>query len=155
LPKTITMDTFQNILVRSHSGLRWVVLGLMLAAIANAIMKKKSGVYTDGDRKLNLFAMISVHVQLLIGLILYAISSKVNFSELFSSAANRFFGVEHIFGMLLAVVLVTIAHSKSKKMEDQSKKHRIIMMGYTFALIIILATIPWPFRKELGVTTWF
>lgn len=151
--KTYTMDTFHNILVRSHSGLRYVVLGLMLAAIVNAIMKKKSGAYSNGDRKLNLFAMISVHVQLLIGLVLYAISPKVNFSELFSNSMNRFYGVEHIFGMLLAVVLITIAHSKSKKMDDANKKHRIIMMGYTFALIIILATIPWPFRN-LGAG-WF
>lgn len=149
------MDTFTNILIRSHSGLRWVVLALMLAAIINAIMKKASGTYTPGDRKIYLFAMISLHVQLLIGLVLYGVSNKVNFSELFSSTANRFFGIEHFFGMLLAIVLVTIAHSKSKKMEDQNKKHRIVMMGYTFALIIILATIPWPFRTNLGVTTWF
>lgn len=149
------MDTFTNILIRSHSGLRWVVLALMLAAIINAIIKKTSGTYTPGDRKIYLFAMISLHVQLLIGLVLYGISNKVNFSELFSSTANRFFGIEHFFGMLLAIVLVTIAHSKSKKMEDQNKKHRIVMMGYTFALIIILATIPWPFRTNLGVTTWF
>jgi hypothetical protein len=135
--------------------LRWVVIVLLLAAIVNAIMKKSSGNYTAGDRKINLFAMISMHVQLLIGLVLYGISNKVNFSELFSSAANRFFGIEHFFGMLLAVVLVTIAHSKSKKMEEGSKKHRIIMMGYTFALIIVLASIPWPFREKLGVTTWF
>jgi hypothetical protein len=149
------MDTFTNILVRSHSGLRWVVIALVLAAIVNAILKKSSGNYTSGDRKINLFAMISMHVQLLIGLVLYGISNKVNFSELFSSAANRFFGIEHFFGMLLAVVLITIAHSKSKKMEDSNKKHRIIMLGYTFALIIVLASIPWPFRENLGVTTWF
>jgi hypothetical protein len=148
------MDTFTNILIRSHSGLRWVVIALILAAILNAIMKKSTGKYSSGDRKINLFAMISMHIQLLIGLVLYGISNKVNFSELFSSAANRFFGVEHFFGMLLAVVLVTIAHSKSKKMEDNNKKHRIILFGYTFVLIIVIASIPWPFRN-LGVSTWF
>ena len=149
------MDTFINILVRSHSGLRWVVLLLMLMAIVNAIMKKSSGQFSPSDRKINLFAMISLHLQLVIGFILYAISNKVNFSELFSSSANRFFGIEHMFGMLLAIILVTIAHAKSKRMEDVNKKHRIIMLGYTFALVIILATIPWPFRENLGVTTWF
>jgi len=149
------MDTFTNILVRSHSGLRWVVLGLMLAAIVNAVMKKNSGTYSNGDRKLNLFAMISLHVQLLIGLVLYFISDKVNFDVMFESPANRFFGVEHLFGMLLAVVLVTIAHSKSKKIDNINRKHRIIMFGYVFALVIILATIPWPFRANLGVTSWF
>lgn len=147
------MDKFTDILKHAHSGLRYVVLALILIAIINAIMKKKSGVYSNGDRKLNLFAMISVHVQLLIGLVLYAISDKVNFAELFSSTVNRFYGVEHIFGMLLAVVLVTIAHAKSKKMEDANRKHRIIMLGYLFALIIIFATIPWPFRDLGG--KWF
>ena len=149
------MDTFTNILVRSHSGLRWVVLALFLVAIINAFLKKEKGLYSSGDKKINLFTMIFMHIQLLIGLTLYAISNKVNFSELFSSAANRFFGVEHIFGMLLSVALVTIAHSKSKKIEDASKKHRTIFLGYLFAFIIVLATIPWPFRSNLGVTTWF
>jgi hypothetical protein len=60
-----------------------------------------------------------------------------------------------MFGMILAIALATIAYSKSKKIEDHNKKHRIVMMGYTFALIIILASIPWPFRTNLGVTTWF
>jgi uncharacterized oligopeptide transporter (OPT) family protein len=140
------MDTM-NILVRSHSGLRWVVLALLLAAIANAFMKRKSGAYSNGDRKINLFAMIFVHVQLLIGLVLYAISGKVNFSEMFSSTMNRFYGLEHFFGMLLAVILITIAHSKAKKMDDLNKKHRIVFFGYLFSLILILATIPWPFRN--------
>ncbi len=149
------MDTFTTILIRSHSGLRWVVLALMLVAIVNAMTKKASGAYQPTDRKINMFAMISLHIQLVIGLVLYVISNKVNFAEMFSSPANRFFGLEHFFGMLLAVILVTIAHSKSKKMDDANKKHRIIMMGYTFALIIILASIPWPFRTNLGVTTWF
>jgi hypothetical protein len=149
------MDTVTNILIRSHSGLRWVVLALMLAAIINAIMKKTSGNYTPVDRKINMFAMISLHIQLVLGLALYGISNKVNFSEMFSSPANRFFGVEHFFGMLLAIILVTIAHSKSKKMADVNKKHRIIMIGYTFGLIIVLASIPWPFRANLGVSTWF
>ncbi len=147
------MDKFTEILKHAHSGLRYVVLALILIAIVNAMMKRKSGVYSNGDRKLNLFAMIFVHVQLLIGLVLYTLSDKVNFSELFSSTMNRFYGVEHIFGMILAVVLVTIAHAKSKKMEDANKKHRIIMMGYLFALIIIFATIPWPFRDLGG--KWF
>jgi uncharacterized membrane protein YbhN (UPF0104 family) len=57
-----------NALVHAHSGLRYVVLALMLAAIFKAFTSKQ---YTEGTRKLNLFAMISVHIQILIGLILY------------------------------------------------------------------------------------
>ena len=72
-----------NILTRAHSGLRWVVLGLLVYAIVNALMKKGKGEYVKKDKLINLFAMISLHTQLLIGLILYFISSKVNFSQAF------------------------------------------------------------------------
>lgn len=147
------MDTVVNILVRSHSGLRWIVLALLIAAIANATMKKKSGIYSEGDRKLNLFAMIFLHIQLLIGLVLYFTSSKVSFEYMFESSLNRFYGLEHVFGMILAIILVTVGHSKSKRAEDPAKKHKTIFIAYIFALILIVASIPWPFRNLGG--SWF
>ena len=66
-------------LVHAHSGLRWLVLGLLLYAIYNAIGKNKSS-YEKKDKMVNLFAMISLHIQLLLGLILYFISPKVSFA---------------------------------------------------------------------------
>lgn len=147
------MDTVINILVRSHSGLRWIVLGLLVAAIVNATMKKKSGTYTEGDRKLNLFAMVFLHIQLLIGLVLYFTSDKVNFEYMFESSMLRFYGLEHVFGMLLAIILATVGHSKAKRADNASRKHRTIFIAYFFALILIVASIPWPFRNLGG--SWF
>lgn len=141
-----------NALIHAHSGLRYVVLALMLTAIAKAFTSKK---YTEGTRKLNLFAMISVHIQIVLGLILYFTSEKVMFnSETMGSSMLRFFAVEHIFGMLVAMALVTIGHSKSKKAETTEGKFKKIRLFYTLALIIILITIPWPFREMLG-GKWF
>ena len=45
-----------NGLLHAHSGLRWVVLILLLAAIFNAFSKKKSGTWGAGDKKLALFS---------------------------------------------------------------------------------------------------
>lgn len=147
------MDTLLNILIRAHSGLRWIALLLLVVAIVNALMKKKSGAYTASDKKINLFAMIMLHIQLLIGLVLYAISSKVNFEFMFQSSMNRFYGLEHAFGMLLGIILATVAYSKSKRDDNPTRQHRTVFVGYFFALILIVASIPWPFRN-LGAG-WF
>jgi hypothetical protein len=56
--------------------------------------------------------------------------------------------------MLVAMALVTIGHSKAKKATTDVEKFKKIKVFYTLALIIILATIPWPFREALG-GKWF
>ena len=139
-------------LISAHSGLRYVVLILLLAAIFRAFTKKT---YTAGARKLNLFALIATHTQIMIGLVLYFTSEKVRFvSDMMSDTFSRFFAVEHIFGMILAAVFITIGYSKSKKAETPEAKNKKIALFYTLALILILASIPWPFREVLG-GKWF
>lgn len=140
-------------LVHAHSGLRWVVLILLIAAVVVAISKwqGRSG-YTDGNRKLYLFTLIAVHTQLLIGLVLYFISPKVNFN-LISDKLYRFYTVEHTVGMLIAIVLVTIGYSRSKRAVDAVAKQRLVGIFYGIGLLLILASIPWSFRN-LGAG-WF
>ncbi|MEN9421219.1 MAG: hypothetical protein ACO29Z_00925 [Crocinitomicaceae bacterium] len=141
-----------NILVSAHSGLRWIALVLLLLAIYNAFTAKE---YEKKHRLVNMFAMISLHTQLLIGLALYFTSDKVQFIEgWMKSPLLRFYGMEHLAGMLIAIVLVTIGHSKSKKATESSDKFKAIKLWYVLALILILAFIPWPFRTVLGAG-WF
>ena len=133
-------------LVHAHSGLRWLVLGLLLYAIYNAIGKNKSS-YEKKDKMVNLFAMISLHIQLLLGLILYFISPKVSFaSGWMKDAALRFYGMEHLIGMLIAIVIVTIGRKMAEKQESPAQKNRKIAIWYTLGLVLIIASIPWPFR---------
>lgn len=142
-------------LSHAHSGLRWVVLGLLLFAIFNAFTRKNN--FEKKDKMIYLFGMISVHVQLLIGLILYFISSKVSFAEGWMKANDgffRFYGMEHLLGMIIAITLITIGRKKSDKVTDPAQKHKIIRVWYTIGLIIILAMIPWPFREALK-GAWF
>ncbi len=142
------MYTFFN---SAHSGLRWLVLlSIMGALIFSLTNIKKTGI--EKPQKLTyLFSLIFCHLQLLIGLVLYFISPKVNFDNTFANAASRFFTLEHTVGMLLAVTLITIGYSKSKK----SQRHKTVFIFYLFAFVIIMASIPWPFRTELGVVDWF
>ncbi len=144
-----------DILIRSHSGLRWVVLILLVAAIGNALMKLKASEYSKKDRMLNLMAMVFLHVQLLLGLVLYFTSGKVLFSEgWMKSPLFRFYGMEHILGMVIAIALITIGRKKAEKKEIPAQKHKTILGWYVVGLILILAFIPWPFREAL-MGKWF
>jgi hypothetical protein len=138
-----------SILTHAHSGLRWVALILLLLAIVNAFTSKT---YEKKHRMINLFAMVSLHTQLLIGLIQYfGTSTKVQFIEgWMKNPLLRFYGMEHILLMIIAIVLVTIGHSKSKKGTTPEEKFKPIKLFYLIGLILILAGIPWPFREALG-----
>jgi hypothetical protein len=139
-------------LISAHSGLRWIALLLLLLAIFNAFTAKS---YEKKHRLVNLFTMITFHIQLLIGLVLYYnyMTPKIG-ENWMENDASRFFGMEHFSGMLLAIVAITIGHSKSKKGADAAAKFKAIKLWYVLALILVLAFIPWPFRTELGAG-WF
>lgn len=144
-----------NILIHSHSGLRWIILILLVTAIINAGLKLKNSSYTKRDKLLNLFTMVSLHTQLLLGGILYFLSGRINFNSGWMKVPMfRFFGMEHLIGMLLAIVIITIGRKKAEKNEIDAKKHKTILVWYTIGLVLILAFIPWPFRN-LGITEWF
>lgn len=142
-----------SILTHAHSGLRWVALILLILAIINAFTSKT---YEKKHKMINLFAMVILHTQLLIGLVQYfGTSSKVQFIEgWMKNPLLRFYGMEHLAGMLIAIIVVTIGHSKSKKGSTPEEKYKPIKLWYVVGLILIVASIPWPFRAALG-GEWF
>ncbi len=138
---------FYTILVKAHSGLRWVVLLLLVAAVITAFRKWQGRTsYSATDNRLYLFALISVHIQLVLGLVLYFISPKVNLSNI-SNSLTRFYTVEHTVGMLLAIVLITVGRSRSRRLSGDALKHRTVAIFYGIGLLLILVSIPWPFRN--------
>jgi hypothetical protein len=125
------------------------VLGLLIAAIGLAYSNWQKN--EPADSKIYSYALISCHIQLLIGLILYFISPKVNFSML-DDKLYRFYTVEHALTMVVAIILITVGRVRSRKVEGAAK-HRTILYFYALGLILILVSIPWPFRN-LGAG-WF
>lgn len=137
-----------------HSGFRYIVMALVLLAILVAfagLLGKKP--YTNGNRKLNLFAMISAHTQLLIGLVLYFLSPFVKFEGGVMRDPNaRYWTVEHLTMMIFAIVLITIGHSKSKKASLPSEKHRVIALFYLLALVTVVVAIIQSHRPFFGMS---
>jgi len=139
-----------NILSHAHSGLRWVVLILLVAAIGRAFGKRRGSTVYPGKDPLALYAFIATHVQLLLGLILYFISPYVSFEggmgSIMGDTVRRFYTVEHLTGMLLAIGLITVGYVKAKKQAETNRGWKTISVYYLIGLVIILASIPWPFR---------
>jgi heme A synthase len=127
----------------AHSGLRWIVLILLLLAIVNAFIGwRKNKSYTDKNKKIHLFAMIFVHIQILIGLI----ALFLNWGSKVTLSMSNFYMREHIPLMLISMILMTIGFSKSKKISEDPIRFKTIFIYYTISLVLILASIPWPFR---------
>ena len=147
------MDTY-SFFKYLHSGFRYVVIILIILAISQSLagwLTKKP--YIEGNRKINLFAMISMHTQLILGLILYFLSPLVQFgSQTMKQDDTRYWTVEHLTMMLIAIALVTIGHSRSKKATSPEGKHKTIAIFYILALIVIIAAIVASKRSLIGMS---
>jgi len=145
-----------NFLLGLHSGLRYIVLLLLALAIifsVTALFGKKD--YTSSNRKINLFAMIATHTQLLAGLILYFVSPLVqygNMGEAMKNTVTRYWTVEHAVLMLFAIALITVGHARSKKAAIALNKHRAIALYYGLAVLVIIVAIYQSGRPLLGMT---
>lgn len=147
----------------AHSGLRWLVLIFAILAIVKAFMgMQKKSAFTNGDNKIGLFLTIVCDTQLLLGLALYFMGAlglktiqNMGMGEVMKNSYARFFAVEHIFGMVIAIILFHIGRAKSKSAIDDYAKHKKAFMFYLIGLLIILATIPWPFRTGFEGNHWF
>ena len=145
------MDILYTAIKHAHSGLRWVVLILLVAAIVKAAGKRRGGTVYPGKDKLALFAFISTHLQLALGLILYLwLSPKVSFEPgAIKNAVTRFYTVEHLTGMIIGIAIITIGYLRAKRQAELNKGWKTIGTFYLIGLLVILVSIPWPFR-ELG-----
>lgn len=139
-----------NGLLHLHNLLRWVILLLLLIAIFQSFSK------TAGLRKTSLFLLIAAHTQFLIGLYEWLIGGfgynliKNNgFSAVMKNSIERFWAVEHMAGMLIAIILITVARGKVKR-----GAYNAASWIYVIALLLILAVVPWPFREGIE-RPWF
>ena len=137
-------------LLHTHNLFRWLILIAALVAILFAFtgwFGKKE--WKKKDNLVGLLLTIFIDIQFLVGIILYAFVSPVtkaafaDFGAAMKNADLRFYAVEHILIMIIALAVVHIGRSKSKKAATPVKKHRVAALFYTIGLILILSAIPW------------
>jgi hypothetical protein len=133
-------------LVHLHNLLRWVVLIALLLTIVKLFLKQDA-------LKISKVLLISAHTTLVLGLYQYFFGpvgfyfiKTMGMAAAMKDKVARFWGVEHISTMLLAIVLITIGHVKYKK--GGAPKTTLIL--YIIALLLIFAAVPWPFREGIA-----
>jgi hypothetical protein len=146
-----------NVLLFIHSNLRWVLLLALLYTIYRGYVgwfSKTS--FTKSDTNSRLITVITAHMQLIAGLLLYFISPITrffmsNFSDAVKIADFRFAALEHTLLMLIAIALITIGAVASKKKTTDQARFRTVAIWFSIALLIIILSIPWqlsPFGVE-------
>ena len=141
------METLQFI----HSKWAYLVLLVLVLATVNALIKFFGDKEFDAkDFRISLFALITMHIQLLIGIILFfakdyfsTIEQVGGMGEVMKNSALRNLIIEHPLTMIIAVALVTIGYSKHKKKLTSRPKFKMLAIFYTIALVLVLAKIPW------------
>lgn len=141
-------------LLHLHSMMRWVILVLLVITIVKALLGRyKEDANFDSQAKLGLFTMISLHIQLLVGIGLLVTG---HWAEYTLEGLKRFIMMEHTTMMILAVILGTLGHSLSKRATDVGAKYKKQLIFFGLSLVIILAMIPWPCMRNFSeVYGWF
>ncbi len=127
-----------------HSTLAIVLLLALVVAILITLANYAGN--KPFNRKIALIGLISAHLQLIIGFILYFTSSRgfENLSgDTMKDSVSRLYTVEHPIAMILAIVLITIGYSKAKKIADPKKANQTVLIFYVLGLILALSRIPY------------
>lgn len=154
LQQQIKKAMYQNLIVY-HSLFRWLVLASLLYAIYRAYRGYTTrSAFTKVDNAVRHWTATIVHIQLVVGMVLYFQSPIVkyflaNFKEAIQRLDLTFFGLIHSLLMLTAIVVVTIGSAKSKREGTALQKHKTMLIWYTIALVLIFVAIPWPFSHLL------
>ncbi len=133
-----------------HSYWAYLVLLILILATFNALIKflaKKE--FHAKDFRISLFTLIVMHIQLIIGIVLFFVSdylrliSDMGMGGIMKNSTLRSNIIEHPITMLLVVALITIGYSKHKKKLTSTSKFKTIAIFYTLSLVLVLAMIPW------------
>ncbi len=131
----------------AHSILRWAVI---VAGVIAAVRAWQAAASPAGPvpRLSGLLFAVLFDVQFLLGLVLYLFLSPRTVVALHGIGAamaddvQRFWAVEHPFGMIVALVLTHIGRTKLRATGGSLRRAATY---FTLALAIVLLTTPWPF----------
>ena len=133
-----------------HSYLLHVVLFFGVWVLVSSFRASQSGrSWSDADERTHKIFLAALDMQMLLGLALYLFLSpitRVALSDLGASMKDptlRFFGVEHIFAMLLGVIAAHVGRVRGKKREGVSRQ-RVTFAMQCLWLVLTLSGIPWP-----------
>lgn len=135
----------------AHSWLRWVVLIAGLFAVVRAVAGWSGRrPWMRLDERAGFWFTLSLDLQMLLGLILYLALSPItraamgDFGAAMRSSGLRFWAVEHVFGMIVAIVFAHAGRARTRKLTESIARHKVAAICFVLALLAVLISIPWP-----------
>lgn len=139
-----------NLTLILHNLFRWIILIVGVLAVIRAFIgwfgKKE---WASIDDRLGLWFTVSMDIQLLLGLLLYFVFSPItktafqDFGAAMADSDLRYFAIEHIMMMVIAVILVHIGRALSRGADTDNGKFKRVAIFFTLGLLVVLAAIPW------------
>ena len=130
-----------------HSWIRWVAL-IATIGTAFAALRKQDGV----AERWGLIAMTTLDLQMLLGLLLYlALSPNTaaimnNFAGAMKDPTARFWAVEHVASMFLAVIIAHVGRVLARKATSPEAKRKRTLICFAIAALFMIIGMPWPGR---------
>ncbi|MGE5447740.1 MAG: hypothetical protein ACM3PR_05210 [Bacteroidales bacterium] len=133
-----------------HDGLRWLILLAFLITLIKYVAGWLGNQpWKKLDNMLGLVLTALMDLQLIVGVVLYFFLSPItklalsDFRGAMQDPDLRFYAVEHLSMMLIAVVLVHIGRAKSKKAVVDKDKFKTGFIFFLIAIAVIMMAIPW------------
>lgn len=135
-------------LLHTHNALRWVVLVAGLFTLFVAWQGLKGDRDYAAARRVGVAFMASLHLQLILGILLFVVSPFVqgamgDMAATMKDSATRFFVAEHPVLMVIAVVVATVGSIVAKNAADNAAKHRKLLVFTIVTFLLLLGGIPW------------
>ncbi len=138
-----------SVLLATHNIVRWLVLAAGVWAVFRVWRGWLSrAVWTEGDAGAVKLFVNSLSLQFVVGLLLYGVSPLIRgaLSDMGAAMRNapvRYFAVEHIVVMLLAIALGHIGAARIRKAASDSARFQAATIFMGFALAAVAGFIPW------------
>jgi hypothetical protein len=132
-----------------HSWIRWIALVAIVGATLAVVRGKVEGTSSVADRW-GLLAMMALDIQMLIGLILYLVVSpnmqeiRAHFGEAMKNPQLRFWAVEHVTAMFVALILVHVGRVLARKARTPAAKRVRLLVCFGIATVAMFLGTPWP-----------
>ena len=138
-----------DVLLMLHSWNRRLILiiGIIVVLMAYNGWRNKR-IFSSLNNLLGTTFIGALHIQLLLGLILYfflspkTIYALAHFSEVMKDGNLRYFAIEHGFVMLLAIALAQFGRIQVHKTDVDELKHKRSFIYYAIAMFLILLMVP-------------
>lgn len=142
-----------------HSLLRWAVVFTAIYAVGRAAWGWSSHrPWTPTDASSARWFVLAMSVQFLVGLLLWAwlspfgVAGFEDMGATMKDPTRRFWGVEHVTMMLIAVGVAHVGAARVRKARDDSRRHRSAAIFFGLALLLTLIAIPW---AGINARPWF